>query len=149
PGGNWADNQRDCDDSTDQVHTGAIELCDTVDNNCDGQIDEGITVGDACSGADPGCEGVNECYPGNTSTQPRCNAPSGTDYYADLDGDGEGGPTLAGRQCGPPGLGFSTTTGDCNDLDSGTRSGAAEVCDQRDNDCDGSVDEDAVCAGIG
>ncbi len=36
----------DCDDSDASIHPGAEELCDEVDNNCDGQVDEGCSVCD-------------------------------------------------------------------------------------------------------
>ena len=32
----------DCDDGDSQVHPGVTEVCDGIDNNCDGQIDEDV-----------------------------------------------------------------------------------------------------------
>jgi hypothetical protein len=34
---------------------------------------------------------------------------------------------------------------DCNDADPATHPGAAEVCDGRDNDCDGAIDDQPAC----
>lgn len=34
----------DCDDHNATVHPGAVEVCDELDNNCDGTIDEGVTT---------------------------------------------------------------------------------------------------------
>lgn len=34
----------DCDDSNPSAHPGNIEICDGIDNNCNGQVDEGVKL---------------------------------------------------------------------------------------------------------
>lgn len=43
PGPGYSDNDLDCDDTQNSINPGAEELCDTIDNNCDGTIDEAVT----------------------------------------------------------------------------------------------------------
>ncbi|MDO9372079.1 MAG: MopE-related protein [Gammaproteobacteria bacterium] len=44
PGRNRGGSGRDCDDSRADVYAGAAEICDLVDNNCNGSVDEGVTL---------------------------------------------------------------------------------------------------------
>lgn len=108
----YADVDSDCDDSEAVVNPGAAEICDGLDNNCDGEIDEGLA----------------------TST-----------YYLDNDNDGHGVNSDTVVACALP-KGYAVNTNDCNNSDATVHPGAAELCDSKDNDCDGVVDEGCVTA---
>jgi hypothetical protein len=77
-----------------------------VDNDCDGEVDEGVT----------------------------------TTYYRDADGDGYGDPADSQEACTEPD-GYVADGTDCDDNDSTVFPGAPEICDGKDNDCSGEVDE--------
>ena len=34
------------DDNSQAIHPNALEVCDGIDNNCDGDVDEGFPLGD-------------------------------------------------------------------------------------------------------
>ncbi len=53
----YVDNDLDCDDNNNAINPSAIEVCDNIDNNCDLQIDEGLTEGNC---ADTDNDGVND-----------------------------------------------------------------------------------------
>ena len=101
----------DCDDSDSSVKPNAAEVCDQVDNDCDGEVDEGFN---------PSCQQAT--------------------YYKDNDADGYGDPNITIDTYNQP-AGYVSNNNDCNDNDSDINPNAAEVCDQVDNDCDGDVDE--------
>ena len=44
PGAGYVINNSDCNDANTSVHPGATEVCNSVDDNCNGQIDEGVTT---------------------------------------------------------------------------------------------------------
>jgi hypothetical protein len=62
-------------------------------------------------------------------------------YYYDIDGDGFGNARFPLAACDVPD-GYVANADDCDDTDGYAYPGATERCDDADNDCDGSVDED-------
>jgi hypothetical protein len=121
---------QDCNDSNPAIRPGASELCNTIDDDCDGAADEGTASdddGDGFTECGGDCNDANVgVFPGATEI---CN-------FQDDDCDGAVDDGLDGD-----GDGFTTCGGDCNDANPSVRPGAAEVCDLVDNDCDQAVDE--------
>jgi predicted outer membrane repeat protein len=40
----YVPNSDDCDDTNDKIHPNGVEICDGIDNNCNGTIDEGFQL---------------------------------------------------------------------------------------------------------
>ena len=147
----------DCDDTDRAVNEDAVEVCNGYDDNCDSVTDtdavdqtewyadadgDGYTVVDGSSvtscdaPAGYAAETAEDCddtsaayHPGASESD--CNDPN--DYNCDgsvgfVDGDFDG---VAACE-------------DCDDEASSVYPGATEYCNNKDDDCDSAVDEDAV-----
>lgn len=121
----------DCDDSNAAVRPGLEESCDTIDNNCDGLVDEGTDC------ADDDGDGLKEldgdCNDGDATVYP--GAPE--DLTNGIDDDCDGVVDLGSTD----GDGDGYTDEDCDDADPYSYPGAPELADGIDNDCDRTVDE--------
>jgi uncharacterized protein (TIGR03382 family) len=68
----------------------------------------------------------------------------GRAYHEDLDRDGFGSEHTRLFCEGQPGEGYVAEGCDCNDRTADVHPGAPEPCNQRDDDCNGVIDDDAV-----
>jgi hypothetical protein len=85
----------------------------------------------ACSGDDGGCKPQPEVCNG---VDDDCDDIVDEDLNTDVDGDGH----FSLDSCGFP-------HDDCNDADADIYPGNVELCDGKDNDCDGTTDENCAC----
>jgi len=100
---------RDCDDTDPDVHPLATEVCDFIDNDCNGLLDDD----------DPAVE-------------LRTRVP----LFTDADGDGWGTDEYIGDFCPSSGLG-AEVRGDCDDTNPAVNPDMLELPDALDQNCDG------------
>jgi|GEM_PF-821249 len=146
------------------------EICNALDDDCNGQIDDGTA--DYDNDGDPDCTDPDDdndnfldeqdCQPLNENAYPGAQETcDGTDtncngivddedavgcfsHYQDADADGYGSNLVPPKcLCGPDNFTYfnTTQTGDCNDINIDVNPGASETCNYVDDNCDGDIDE--------
>jgi hypothetical protein len=104
-----------------------------VDGDCDDRV----------KATYPGAREVCDLKDNSCNGQVDENATDAKTYYRDADGDSFGSIDWTTKACGAP-TGYVEDSTDCDDVDGGSYPGAIEYCDEADNDCDLSTDEEAA-----
>jgi hypothetical protein len=118
----------DCNDNSAAVRPGATEVCNNIDDNCAGGIDEGFDVdNDGYTTCEGDCnDNSSIVFPGAfeicNGADENCNSTIDEGYDADNDG-------------------YTSCGGDCNDNNNAVRPNASELCNGIDDNCAGGIDE--------
>ena len=124
----------DCDDGDPKVNPAATELAyDGIDNDCS-QGDLVDVDGDGILGTPAGGDDCDDTDGSIGSPQT---------WYADTDADGYGDDSTGVADCIPPSW-TTTVTGDCDDEDPEVNPEGFEICNGKDDDCDGTTDGEAA-----
>jgi len=129
----YADNDGDAYGNVDET----VLSCEmpsgyvTDATDCDDEVASTNPGADeTCNGVDDDCNGVVDDGSGATAST----------WYADADADGYGDPTKTTSACTEP-TGYVADDTDCDDTESTIHPGGTEVCNSKDDDCNGVVDD--------
>ena len=143
PGAGYVTDNTDCDDTNASVNSAATEVCNLIDDDCDGEIDEFVTT---TYYADLDGDGFGDL---NNATE-SCSLPGGYSEnsddcddnllsYEDFDEDGYGTAVIV--PCG------ANNSLDCDDFNPSIYVGGSEICGNGiDENCDG-VDDVCIVNG--
>jgi len=125
-GDGYSECNGDCDDSSAAIAPGRLELCNQIDDDCDGFLGAAETDDDG--------DGVTECD-GDCNDAQATILPGATELCNGLDDDCDGSVSLDEMDLDADGV--TGCDGDCDRTAPSVYPLAPEICDQVDNNCDG------------
>ena len=131
-GDGYAAADGDCDEDNADVNPGADEICDGIDNDCDGSVPS--------NEADEDYDGYRLCD-GDCNDDPETGPlvyPGADEICDDQDSDCDG---VSADHEDDDGDGYTICDGDCDDDAPTAHPGEVEACDGLDNDCSGQADD--------
>ena len=160
----YVQDNTDCNDNLPSVYPNAIEICDGVDNNCDGVADDSSAVGQSTFYPDADGDGYGDSDSSTTIQQCQSIAAPGyvtnnfdcddstvdadgdgiadgysinpeTFWYLDADQDSYGNPNVFFQSCLAP-MNYVSDNQDCNDLDADVKPNVPASAEI----CNGKVD---------
>ncbi len=150
----------DCDDTEALVNDNAAEICDGIDNNCDGIIDEGFDQdGDGFKTCEGDCDDLdNTIFPGAIELcdgiDNDCNGlfDDGAEpiaRYPDMDGDSFGDANAAPSFDCPPLIGYVTDNSDCDDNNPFFPQPPGTLCNDGNPNTTGDMIQEDGCTCLG
>ena len=148
--GDGSNDDVDCAPADPSISVAEDEVCNGLDDDCDGSVDEdldedgdGFACEDDCDDSDPAIN-PDAIDLADDAIDSDCDGFDPISCWLDTDGDGWGDDTLPSvlqfyGGCNGPFL--TDTPGDCDDSNFTVAPGSVELCDGLDNNCDGSIDE--------
>ena len=151
----YTTNSSDCNDASTDAFPGGVEICDGLDNDCDGATDN--DAGDATTWH---ADGDGDGFGANSPTLVACEQPPG--FVGDAtdcddaepftfpgaaeacDGEDDDCNGLADDGLDTDGDGYTPCDGDCDDSYPDIHEGALELCDAVDQNCDGDATAGAI-----
>jgi hypothetical protein len=132
--------------------TPSAETCDNVDNDCNGAVDDNLTRATSCGVGECGSSGVETCTAGTWGNDTCTPGTPSAELCDGLDNNCDGavdesftdlgtGCTAGVGACEATGSYVCTGDGFSTECDATPGTPSAEVCDNQDNNCDGSIDE--------
>ena len=138
--------ETDCNNANSSIYPGATELCNGVNDDCDGSTDEDFNVGQTCNGDSNSCEDYNTgnyvCTQDEQGTICDASVPDERSVW-------DNACTSSANSCGDTNAGVTDCNGACDVSIPDERANYGDACSSSANSCgdtnQGTIGCDGLC----